>query len=822
MLLSIRWLRDYVDIELAPGELAGLLTMAGLEVDAIRDTSPSFTGTVVAKIISIKPHPKADRLSLCEVSTGKDIYPVVCGAGNIHPGDVVPMAMVGAVMPDGLNIKRSLIRGEASEGMLCCEKELGIGEDETGIMILPPDLIPGSDLIAALGLKDTVFDISITPNRADCLSVIGLAREVAAITGVKLRYPRIAISEEGEDIRRLTSVDILDPDLCQRYSARVIRNVKIKPSPLWMRMRLDAAGLRVINNIVDVTNFVMMESGQPLHAFDYHLLEEGRIVVRRSRQGEIFTSLDGKEHRLPSDTALICDGVKPVAIGGIMGGLNSEVRENTETVLLESAYFNPTSIRRSAKNTGMATESSFRFERGVDSGGVIKALDRAAQLIADISGGQICKNYIDQYPQKMETPHISLRRKRVNEVLGTAVDTQEMIRIIESLEMDVDKMDAEGDICRVTPPTFRVDITREIDIIEEIARIHGYDRIPAKLPTVPVMPVIKTRKNTLEDRIREILGGHGYSEVINYSFISPESLDLLAFREDDERRQLVRIKNPISEDQSVMRTTLVYSLLKTYEKNIRTGCFNLKIFEIGRVFLRRNESGLPVEKNHLGCLLAGLRHDDLWHFKLPADFYDLKGCVEDIFDNLRISDVKFRSDNPETFLHPGRSCRIYAADQFAGVMGEVHPDVLAGLDMKNRAMVFELDLDVLAASFSDRILYREVSRFPSTWRDVAFLVPAAIEANEIIAAALGGGKELLEKVNIFDIYTGQGIPERMKSLGLRFSYRSDNRTLTDIEVNQVHGEIVQRIVALTGAKIRGEESQILMRNQEIEGGEKKK
>ncbi|MDI6776270.1 MAG: phenylalanine--tRNA ligase subunit beta [Syntrophales bacterium] len=808
MLLSLRWLKDYVDIELTPVELAGCLTMAGLEVDAIHERGPSFTGTVVAKILSIKPHPEADKLSLCEVTTGEDAYPVVCGAGNIHPGDVVPLAKVGATIPDGITIKRSMIRGKVSEGMLCSEKDLGLGEDTTGVMILPADLTIGRNLTDALDLKDTVLDVVITPNRADCLSVIGVAREIAAITGRKLRYPRITFSEEGEDIHHVTSVAILDPDLCPRYSARVIRNVRVKPFPLWMRLRLEAVGLRAINNIVDCTNFVMMELGQPLHAFDYHLLEEGRIVVRRSRPGEIFTSLDGKERNLPADTVLICDGAKPVAIGGIMGGLNSEVRENTETVLLESAYFNPSSIRRSARTLGMGTESSFRFERGCDPVGVIRALNRAAQLIADFSGGQICKNYIDQYPKRIETVSIPLRPKKVKQVLGTAIDSSEMIGILKSLEVIVNKVDRDEGVYQVNPPTFRVDITREIDLIEEIARLYGYDRIPIKLPNVSVTPVTKDPKKILEDRIRIVLVGYGYSEVINYSFICPGSVDILALRKDDERRQLVRIKNPLTEDQSVMRTTIVYSLLNTYEKNTRDGCFDLKIFEIGRVFFQRKEGELPCEKNHLGCLLAGLRYDDFWRSKLHADFYDLKGCVEGLFDNLKISDVKFSLDNPETFLHPGRSCRIYICGQFVGFLGEVHPNILTSLGLKNRAIICELDLDVLAAKFPHRVLYKEVSRFPSSSRDVAFLVPETLEADKIINFALGTGEELLEKVHIFDIYTGQGIPEGMKSLGLRFSYRSSSRTLTDVEVNQVHSRIVKNIVASAGAKIRGEEMQL--------------
>ena len=708
MLFSMKWLKDYVDIELTPVELAGCLTMAGLEVDAIHERGAS-------------------------------------------------------------------------------------------------DLNLGCDLEDALDLKDTVFDIGITPNRADCLSVVGVAREIAALTGRKLRYPRITFAEEGEDVHRVTSVAILDPDLCPRYSARVIKNVRIEPSPLWIRTRLEAVGMRAINNIVDVTNFVMVEMGQPLHAFDYHLLAEGRIVVRRSRPKEVFTSLDGKERNLPADTALICDGAKPVAIGGIMGGANSEIREDTSIVFLESAYFNPSSIRRSARTLEMGTESSFRFERGVDHMGVIRALNRAAQLIADVSGGQICNGHIDQYPKRIETATIPLRPKRVKQVLGTDIDSAEMISILESLEMIVNKAGGDEGLYQVTPPTFRVDMTREIDLIEEIARLYGYDRIPVRLPHVCLMPVTKEPKNILEDRIRGVLVGHGYSEVINYSFISRESVDLLALRKDDKRRQLVRIKNPLTEDQSVMRTTLVYSLLKTCEKNTRDGCFDLKIFEIGRVFFHKKEGELPVEKNYFGCLLTGLRHDDFWHSELHADFYDLKGCIENLFADLKITDVKFSSDNPETFLHPGKTCSIYAGGQFIGFVGEVHPDVLATLDLKNRVMVCELELDTLLAKFSHRVLYKEVSRFPPSSRDVAFLVRETVEADEMINFALETGEELLEKVCIFDIYTGQYIPKGIKSLGLRFSYRSSNRTLTDDEVSEVHGRIVKRMVALSGAKIRGEE-----------------
>ncbi len=427
MKVSLRWLKDYVDIDISPLALADRLTMAGLEVDAVEEYTPAFTGVVTAKILSMKPHPGADKLHLLEVTTGEQVLPIVCGAQNMKAGDVVALATVGATIPGGYSIKSSKIRGEASEGMLCSEDELGIGPDASGIMILPAETPLGRNLIDVLELRDTVLDIGITPNRADCLSIIGIAREVAALCGKKLRYPEIAFRESSEEISQLTSVQILDPDFCPRYTARMIKGVRILPSPKWMRLRLEAVGLRAINNVVDVTNFVMMELGQPLHAFDFRFLEEGRIVVRRSREGEPFVSLDGKTRNLNAETLMICDGRKPVAIAGIMGGENSEVKEDTETVLLESAYFNPSTIRRGARFLGMGTDAAFRFERGIDPEGVVRALDRAAQLIADLSGGTVCKGHIDTYPKKVTVSGpITLRLKRVREILGTEVKAEEV------------------------------------------------------------------------------------------------------------------------------------------------------------------------------------------------------------------------------------------------------------------------------------------------------------------------------------------------------------------------------------------------------------
>jgi len=805
MLVSLEWLKDYVDIRISAAELVDRLTMAGLEVEAINEISPSFTNVVVAKILSVKPHPQADRCFLCEITTGDTVYPVVCGAGNIKAGDTVPLAKVGATIPGGYTIKSSKIRGETSEGMLCSEQELGIGDDAEGIMLLPENLAIGRDLTSALDLTDVVLDIGITPNRADCLSIIGIAREVAAITGSQFKYPDFFVPENEEDVNSITSVEIIDPDLCPRYSARIIRDVTIKPSPLWMRRRLEAVGLRAINNIVDVTNYVMMELGQPLHAFDYRFLEEGRIVVRRSRTGEIFTSLDEKERTLAADTLMICDGVKPVAIAGIMGGLNSEVKPDTKTILLESAYFSPSSIRKSSKLLGMNTDAAFRFGRGIDPQGVINASARAARLMAEISGGTVSKGCIDQYPQKIEVVRdIPLRVKRINNILGTDINADTVTSIIKSLNMGI-RRETEG-VYRVNPPPYRVDITREIDIIEEIARLYGYDHIPATLPPISVVTAMKDRKGILVDRIRETLKGSGFSEIITYSFISPDSVDWLGLNSDDERRHTVKIRNPLSEEQSVMRTTLISSLLETMRKNAHNSFFDLKIFEIGRVFFKREEGELPAEKNLLGGLVTGLWYDDLWSSKMNSDFYDLKGCIENIFDSLKISGLKFRSDCREPFLHPGKSCSILVDEQLIGFSGEVHPDVLVRMDLKNRAYVFEIDLDILHNIFTDEIRYRGLPRFPSVVRDVAFIVGEDLEANIILEFVTDISKELLEKVSIFDVYSGKSIPRGKKSLGLRFTYRAFDRTLTDDEVNDVHNGIVKRIVDLTGAKIRGEEN----------------
>ncbi len=801
MLVSLRWLKDYVDLELTAQELADRLTMSGLEVDEIKTLAPEFSGVVVAKILSVRPHPGADKLSLCDVTDGSETYPIVCGAKNIQAGDVVPLAKIGAVIPGGYTIKSTVLRGEKSDGMLCSEAELQIGDDASGIMHLSAGFTLGLPLEKALSLGDTVLDVSITPNRSDCLSMIGMAREVAALTGKKIRIPSVRIKESAEDIASLSSVAIEDADLCPRYTARMIKNVRIGDSPVWMKARLEAAGLRAINNVVDVTNFVMLEMGQPLHAFDFRFLEEGRIVVRKSKVGEEFVSLDEKSRILPDNTLLICDGKKPVAIGGIMGGLNSEVKDDTQIIFLESAYFNPSSIRRSSRRLGMPTDAAFRFERGIDPEGVIRALNRAAQLIADLSGGSICKNYLDEYPQKITAAeNIPLRLSRVREMIGIVIPPGDVVRILKSIGMKVSP-EGKGKYS-VTPPTYRVDIEREIDLIEEIIRLYGYDRVPATLPAVSVSELSVIPRLDLEERIRCLLIGSGYSEIINYSFTTPASVDYLSVKTEDPRRNFVVIKNPLTEEQSVMRTTMVYGLLETMKKNINNASLNLKIFEIGRVFQARSAGELPQENNMLAGLLAGKVSDDLWGSKLNADFYDLKGILENIFYELKIGTNRYHAETSDTFLHPGQSCDVYVNNTRIGYLGQVHPDVMQKMDIKNTAYVFEINVDLLEKQVSGSIVYKEISKFPAVTRDVAFVIPAGMEAENMLQIVLSQHEDLLENVVIFDIYTGKGLDEGSKSLGLRFSYRALGRTLTDAEINSIHEKIVHNTVQLTGAKIR--------------------
>ncbi len=801
MKVSLNWIRDYVDISMGTDDLVELLTMGGLEVEGVTTTGQGFEKVVVAELETIRKHPNAEKLSLVQARTDRGRFSIVCGAKNIREGQKVPLALVGARLPNGVEIRRTKIRGEVSEGMLCSETELGLGKDASGIMILPGDFPLGANLGELLGLRDTVLDISVTPNRPDCLSVIGVAREIAALTHQQLRYPRIVLSEDGEEIGHRTSVTVLDPDLCPRYVARLIDGVKIGPSPVWMSTRLEKVGLRSINNVVDVTNYVMMEYGQPLHAFDFELLEEGRIVVRRAVEGEEFVTLDGVKRTLDQEMLMICDGVKPVAIAGVMGGLNSEIREETKVVLLESAYFSPAGNRRTAKKLGLETEAAYRFGRGVDYGGCVAAANRATQLIQELAGGKVLKGVIDVYPAPIQPKPISLSLKKVRQVLGTEVSGQEVAAHLKGLEL---KVEEEGeDLLRVVPPSFRGDLEREIDLIEEVARLHGYDKIPTTLPKGPPSADGRNRALLLERKAIDMLIHHGYHEVITYSFTSPVSSDLLCLSADDPRRRHVQILNPLTEDFSVLRTSLLPGLLETARFNISRKNLNLKLFELRKVFHPRPKEKLPEEVKYLAGIALGLDREPHWS-SVPrsVDFYDVKGCIEDLLRILQIKGVKWVRDETIPYLHPGKSSKLLIGGEPVGVIGETHPKVMTSYGLPGRAYIFEINFEQLLKGAVEEKRFRPLPKFPAVFRDLSMVVDEWLEVEKVTEAIWALQQPFVDEVHLFDVYRGAPIPEGKKSISYRIRYQAPDRTLTDEEVNRHHEKIIFRLMEIFKAELR--------------------
>jgi len=601
MKASISWLKDYTSINMDVHPLADALTIAGLEVEAVIDRFGYLNRVVVGRIVEIEPHPNADKLKLVKVDVGAQTLAVVCGAPNVAKGMIAPVALPGTVFPNGFTLEKSIIRNVESEGMICSEAELGLGKDKSGIMTLSPSLHVGDKLSKALDLSDAVIEVDLTPNRPDCLSMIGVAREICAIQKTKIQYPDMSLSDSKDDIAGFTSVTIKAPDHCPRYAARLLTDITVGPSPFWLADRLMSVGLKPINNIVDITNFVLMETGQPLHAFDYDRLAENRIVVRRANEGELFTTLDMNERKLTSDMLMICDGQKPVAVGGVMGGLNSEIEETTTKVLIESAYFDPGSIRKTSKKLGLSTEASHRFERGIDPEGIVSALNRAARLMAEISGGKLIDGMIDEYPKKISVKTITLKIEETNGLLGTDLSRDQIKKLLESIEFSVKKIDINT--LKVYPPSFRVDIKRPQDLMEEVARLSGYNNIPTTFPAMPAKARKPQKLLDTRSRIMHLMTGFGFSETINYSFISRLSCDLLNLPSDDYRRNTVNILNPLTEDQAVMRTSLVPGLLETVCRNISKQQKNLRLFEIGKVYIKKGQDSGRAS----GLMLLGMQ-----------------------------------------------------------------------------------------------------------------------------------------------------------------------------------------------------------------------
>ncbi|NVM57164.1 MAG: phenylalanine--tRNA ligase subunit beta, partial [Desulfobacterales bacterium] len=767
----------------------------GLEVEALVDRYAYLDRVAVARIVEMAVHPHADTLSVCKVDLGRGIKPIVCAATNIKKGDLVPVALPGARLPSGETIEAGRIQGQVSEGMLCSEAELALGTDSSGILLLPERAEPGMGLAAALGLSDTIIEFDLTPNRSDCLSVIGIAREVAAILKTPLKYPEVRLHPGEIPIEDLTSVTIEAPDHCPRYAARIVTDVKVAPSPFWLQDRLDSAGLRAINNVVDVTNFVLMEMGQPLHAFDFDRLAEHRIVVRTAEEGQTFATLDGAERILGSDMLMICDGKGPVALAGIMGGLESEIEDHTRRVLIESAYFNPITTRRTAKRLGLSTHSSYRFERSVDPVGVRRALDRAAQLMVQLAGGKLAEGVVDVYPRPFPETVIELSVKRTNRLLGARLSQEEIGSYLKSIELDVEPLGE--DRLRVVPPTFRVDLRRPEDLMEEVARLRGYNQIPTTHPVSHVVASRQDKKLQVRERMRQILAGCGFSEILTYSFIGKDACDRLLLPYNDRRRQMVSILNPLTEDQGVMRTSLLPGLLATMYGNSIQRNENLKIFELGTIFLKTAHEELPEEVEMISGLWTGARHDMTCHFKeAKVGFYDTKGVVEAVFEALNIKAVRFASSSATDFpyLRPGYAAEVYAGDEYLGAAGELSAAVLKNFELKQTAYCFDLNFNRLVRHVVEQKRVRPISRVPATTRDLALIVDDAVEARGVLDFMDGLGQELIEAVQIFDVYHGPPIPEGKKSMALRFTYRSFERNLTDSEVNTIHETMTHKVL----------------------------
>ncbi len=828
MRVSLAWLRDFVDVSLSPPELASRLVMAGLEVETVEQVGPRLDRVVVGRIESMRRHPDADRLTLCEVTDGETTRPIVCGATNMKAGDRVALALEGALLPSGVKIKRSKIRGQSSEGMLCSATELGLGEDSAGILILPPDATPGAPLAEALGLGDTVLTVKVYPNRPDLLSVLGVAREVAALTGAPLRGPKVPAARPGDAGVPVAVADAAD---CPRYAGRRIDGIVVGPPPEWLTRRLEAAGVRSIDAVVDVTNYVMLELGQPLHAFEADRLAGPRIEVRRARPGERLRTLDGIDRALDPEVLVIADAAGPVALAGIMGGVGSEVTMGTRSVFLESASFAPVVVRRGTRRLGLATEASYRFERRVDPEGCLEALNRACELLgalavpdpavreAALAGGS------DVYPGRAARRSVTLSVTKLNRLIGLVppLDSPAVAGYFERLELPV-RRGADADRLVIEPPSFRPDLERDVDLVEEVARLHGYDAVPYTMPKVTPANQPQGPVAALAGAARASLTAWGFSEAVSYAFVARADLDRLSLAEGDPRRAPLALRNPLSAEMAVMRTTLVPGLLAALERNRRHGAERLRLFEVGKVFLPRPGEPLPAEPTCMAALLVGPRHPAGWLSRPePTDFYDAAGIVEALRETLRAPGLRLvpvadGDRGGEPYLHPGLSARVEVAarggtagrDQtngggpvVVGAVGALHPDLAARLDLgASPAFLIELSLDALAPYAGVRPSFRPIPRFPAVVRDLALILDAARPAAEVLALVRADRQPLLRDVAVFDVYQGPPIPPGRRSLGLTLTYQADDRTLTDDEVNRVHSRLTQRLVEALGAEVR--------------------
>jgi phenylalanyl-tRNA synthetase beta chain len=791
MKASYQWLKELVDFDLPVAELALRLTDAGLEVENVITIGTDLDQVVVGEIKKVSPHPQADRLSVCLVSVGTEDLQIVCGAPNVKEKIKVPVALIGARLPSGRQITKSNLRAVESFGMICSEKELEIGEDAEGIMILDPMLKVGEPISSALKLEDHILDIALTPNRPDWLSIMGIAREVAALCGSRLKTSTVSLKENNRMASEMVQVEIDDPAGCPRYAARIIEGIKISESPFWLKRKLQSAGMRSINNVVDVTNLVMLELGHPLHAFDYRLFPKKRVLVRKAKEGEKFVTLDQVERTLNREVLLITNGEKPVAIGGIMGGLESEVTPDTRTVLLESAYFDPKVIRRGRMFLELSTESSQRFERGADSNGVIRAINRTAQLLVDLAGGKVLKGVVDNYPLVIKPIQVTLRPQRVNRILSTDLTTQQIKSILTNLEIPVmEKAELEVEV-----PTFRPDLTREIDLIEEVARIYGYGNIKTTMRAGGNLVTEIHREDEIHREIKQFLQGKGFFEVITNNLVDPDLLTRL-----NPGVPTIEIKNPLSRDLSVLTTTLAYNSLSVISWNKNRLERDIRIFELGKVFSASDGSS-PWEGYHLGIALSGSRLPRHWETKeSEVDLYDLKGILAELLGHLSLP-IDLIPGNHILF-DPEECFMVKMGDEFIGFMGRISKEILDLFEIRDEVFWAELDTDKMIQRVPLLKGFSPLPKFPPADRDIAVVVDEELLSQEIIDRIKKTGGALVEEVVLFDVYSGKQIQPGKKSLAYSIRYRSPDRTLTDKEVEDIHRKVISQLEQSFGARLR--------------------
>jgi phenylalanyl-tRNA synthetase beta chain len=815
MKVSLKWLSDYVDVSgVAAEDLAERITRSGIEVDSVEERNQGVSGVVVGHVVSREQHPDADKLSVCKVDVGSGkLLQIVCGAKNVAAGQKVPVALVGANLPDGLKIKRAKLRGVESQGMICSARELGLNdrllpkELQEGILVLPEDAAVGTDVVALLALDDQVLEFDLTPNRSDCLSMLGAAYEVAAILsrGVKLPEPGELPSTGSGRAADQVRVGITATEQCSHYAARLIEGVRIAPSPLWLQNRLMAAGVRPINNIVDITNFVMLEYGQPLHAFDADRIRGGRIDVRLAQAGERIQTLDDVERTLAPDMLVIADGERAVAIAGVMGGAATEVTAGTTRILLESARFDGGSVRKTSRRLGLRSEASLRFEKQVDAQAVIPALERAAALMCAIAGGRAADGIVEAKVGEPAPLTVNLTLARINGHLGTDLSAAEVRAIFERLHFRCELVGADGFAVHV--PSRRGDITRDVDLIEEIARLYGYDNIPTSLMSGVTTPGSLTREQAVRRAIRNLLSLSGLQETTTYSFTHPSQIAEYPGLYGEARP--IGLAMPMSEERSVLRTSLIPHLLDTAAYNRNRNVDDVLVFELGRVFLsdEAQPTKLPDEHWHLAVLLTGKKHSAHWSGKAEAvDFYDAKGILDKICTYLGVTDAKYTPIQPAG-LHPGRSAEVAigggagAGSERLGWIGQLHPALAEAKDL-DATYVLEIDLGVLIRHADFHIGYRALPRYPAISRDLAVVVGRDAAVGDLLAKIKETGGDLLESVQVFDLYTGEHVGAGNKSVAFSLVYRHEGRTLTDEEVSKAHETIVQALATTFGAQLR--------------------